>query len=106
MNNATLRNIRQQSFLKEAGRTRLTSKSITAKTSTDRSHCNHLRSYNKNTTKSHSIYGIYEKTGRSDGDFASDRLYMTYTVVVQYSGSGSRKAVEHRATKITKYSRF
>lgn len=61
MNNVTLRNLRQQSILKEAGRTRLSSKSITAKTSTGRSHCNHRRSYNKNTAVSQA--GILARYG-------------------------------------------
>ena len=46
-----------------------------------------LIGYNKNTTKSHSLYGTYEKTARSDTDSGAYKPYMTYTQVVQYSGS-------------------
>jgi len=39
------------------------------------------------TTKSHSLYGVYEKTASFSADFASYGPYVTYTKSVQYSGS-------------------
>jgi hypothetical protein len=44
-------------------------------------------SYNKNTTKSHSLYDAYEQMGPFGGNFASHGPYMAYTKSVQYSGS-------------------
>ena len=43
--------------------------------------------YNKNTTKSHSLYGAYAKSAPFSANFASYGPYMTYTKSVQYSGS-------------------
>ena len=60
----------------------------------DNGHRNRRRSYNKNTTKSHSVYGVYEKTAAISVDFASYGLYMTHMKVVQYSGSSGGNPVK------------
>ena len=60
----------------------------------DHGHRNCARSYNKNTTKSHSLNGVYEKTASFSADLASYGLYMTYTQIVQYSGSSASDGVE------------